>query len=346
MNFHDITKPLYPAPIPKENPWVNASQKLSSSRVCAAAKVEQTGKQLQRVDNEKENDGMAKKTGTDKRGSNNEKSKAQLQKAVNTNDKKPLVSNIYRGQDGVMTLEKNNSYDTDSFGSKTPYHGKNTMQGSYIRSSFDDGGSTNYTGFEPPFAPAEIFDNSQIKLFGYAKKAPPNPQGISRNQIFPLVHNQLMESYRRNMNMDPPLCQIGNEPISYPETKPPPIDGPIPIPFFIPIPMSPPLIFLNDTNTRDKTFEQLKKQIGFYFSVDNLCKDLYLRKQLDKEGFINIEVIENFSRVKIISDGNRELIKKAIEGIEEIELVHFKAEHDSDVIKIRVRSGWEKWVLK
>lgn len=84
-------------------------------------------------------------------------------------------------------------------------------------------------------------------------------------------------------------------------------------------------------------FNQLISQIKYYFSVENLCKDMYLRKQMDNEGFIPISIIKNFSRVKKISNGENDKVDLAIENIKELE-------KKGD--KLRIREGWDKWILK
>mmetsp|Transcript_47127 Transcript_47127/g.131503 ORF Transcript_47127/g.131503 Transcript_47127/m.131503 type:complete len:207 (+) Transcript_47127:2-622(+) len=42
----------------------------------------------------------------------------------------------------------------------------------------------------------------------------------------------------------------------------------------------------------------LKAQIEFYFSVDNLCKDLYLRSHMNASGWTPIELIAQFPQVR------------------------------------------------
>jgi la-related protein 1 len=44
----------------------------------------------------------------------------------------------------------------------------------------------------------------------------------------------------------------------------------------------------------------LVNQIEYYFSMDNLCKDIFLRSKMDDQGFIPISVIANFNRVSTL----------------------------------------------
>lgn len=49
---------------------------------------------------------------------------------------------------------------------------------------------------------------------------------------------------------------------------------------------------------RQEALKALKTQIEFYFSVDNLCKDLFLRSHMNPEGWTPIELIAAFPKVK------------------------------------------------
>mmetsp|Transcript_28077 Transcript_28077/g.39609 ORF Transcript_28077/g.39609 Transcript_28077/m.39609 type:complete len:967 (-) Transcript_28077:123-3023(-) len=46
--------------------------------------------------------------------------------------------------------------------------------------------------------------------------------------------------------------------------------------------------------------EAIQKQIEYYFSVENLIKDLYLRKHMDEEGWISLPFVCSFNRVKTL----------------------------------------------
>jgi la-related protein 1 len=43
---------------------------------------------------------------------------------------------------------------------------------------------------------------------------------------------------------------------------------------------------------------RIRTQIEFYFSVDNLCKDMYLRSHMDTDGWTPLELIMQFPKVK------------------------------------------------
>ncbi|KAH7292292.1 hypothetical protein KP509_29G060800 [Ceratopteris richardii] len=76
-------------------------------------------------------------------------------------------------------------------------------------------------------------------------------------------------------------------------------------------------------------------QVEYYFSVQNLCKDVFLRMHMDDEGFVPVSVIAQFNRIRTLST---------------IPMVILEALQHSDVIevqhdKIRRRNDRGKWRL-
>ncbi|UKZ52185.1 hypothetical protein TrVGV298_005960 [Trichoderma virens] len=45
----------------------------------------------------------------------------------------------------------------------------------------------------------------------------------------------------------------------------------------------------------------LKSQVEYYFSIENLCKDVYLRARMDSQGFVPLHFIASFKRVRELS---------------------------------------------
>ena len=45
-------------------------------------------------------------------------------------------------------------------------------------------------------------------------------------------------------------------------------------------------------------YSMVISQLDFYFSVDNLCKDMFLRKNMDSQGWVSLDVIASFPRMK------------------------------------------------
>ncbi|KAF8979349.1 La ribonucleoprotein domain member 1B [Entomortierella lignicola] len=77
------------------------------------------------------------------------------------------------------------------------------------------------------------------------------------------------------------------------------------------------------------------QQMEYYFSIENLCKDVYMRKQMDSEGYVPLSFVANFNRVKSLTT-DLSLIKEALKSSKEIEL-------NGD--KIRRRGDWATWVF-
>lgn len=48
--------------------------------------------------------------------------------------------------------------------------------------------------------------------------------------------------------------------------------------------------------TRQQVMEAVMKQIEYYFSVENMCKDIFLRSKMDENGWIPLLVVANFNR--------------------------------------------------
>jgi la-related protein 1 len=81
-------------------------------------------------------------------------------------------------------------------------------------------------------------------------------------------------------------------------------------------------------------------QLEYYFSIDNLCKDVYLRKHMDSQGFVFLSFIAGFKRIQALSQES-DLLRYACQESEIIEYLR----DDKGVDRLRRRDGWEKWVL-
>lgn len=84
----------------------------------------------------------------------------------------------------------------------------------------------------------------------------------------------------------------------------------------------------------------VRTQLEYYFSVDNLIKDVFLRSHMDSKGFVLLSFIANFNRLKQLTS-DIELIKLAIQQSNDME--HRLGSDGKD--RLRRREDWEKWVL-
>lgn len=80
------------------------------------------------------------------------------------------------------------------------------------------------------------------------------------------------------------------------------------------------------------------QQIEYYFSVDNLCRDLFLRSQMDTEGYVPITLIAGFNRVRGLTS-DMSLVRASLELSKILEV-----KQDSGDL-LRKKEGWETWVL-
>lgn len=84
----------------------------------------------------------------------------------------------------------------------------------------------------------------------------------------------------------------------------------------------------------------LTAQIEYYLSVDNLCKDVFLRKHMDSQGFVPFDLIAGFQRVKALAP-DAEHIRMACEVSDKMDYVV----GDDSRERLRLRDLWDRFVL-
>lgn len=88
------------------------------------------------------------------------------------------------------------------------------------------------------------------------------------------------------------------------------------------------------------TMDMISMQLEYYFSIDNLLKDMFLRKNMDSKGFVLLDVITNFNRMRPYST-DKDLLRTVCLNSETIEIV--TGEDGKD--RLRRREGWEQFLL-
>ncbi|KAF9111409.1 La ribonucleoprotein domain member 1B [Mortierella sp. AM989] len=88
-------------------------------------------------------------------------------------------------------------------------------------------------------------------------------------------------------------------------------------------------------NDADALKAFILQQMEYYFSVENLCKDVFMRTQMDAEGYVPLSLIANFNRVKSLTTDHA-LIKDVIKESRVIEL-------NGD--NIRKKGDWATWIF-
>lgn len=90
----------------------------------------------------------------------------------------------------------------------------------------------------------------------------------------------------------------------------------------------------------DLVHTTLKSQIEYYFSADNLPKDLFLRSKMDAQGFVPIDVIGSFPRIRQISGQNLDFVRAACADSQDIDYVLGDGKE-----LLRRREGWQKYLV-
>ncbi|MCJ1284736.1 hypothetical protein MMC26_004072 [Xylographa opegraphella] len=84
----------------------------------------------------------------------------------------------------------------------------------------------------------------------------------------------------------------------------------------------------------------VQMQMEYYFSLDNLCKDMFLRKHMDSQGFVFLTVLIKFNRIRQLTS-DLELIRFVCRNSEVIDI---QTGLDG-VDRVRKADGWQQWVL-
>lgn len=105
------------------------------------------------------------------------------------------------------------------------------------------------------------------------------------------------------------------------------------------MPAAPPAIVQPALTAADRASvtSQVQKQIEYYFGIENLLKDVFLRKHMTDEGFVPIALLAGFRRIQDMTCD----VSILMEAITTSELV----EANSQNTHIRLRGEWQRWIL-
>lgn len=84
------------------------------------------------------------------------------------------------------------------------------------------------------------------------------------------------------------------------------------------------------------TVEWAKQQIEFYFSPDNLVRDVFLRQQFDVNGYVPVALLANFQAVYSLHQDYDTLL----ESLKKSKILEMDEENE----KVRLKENWEKWL--
>ncbi|KAK9670658.1 hypothetical protein RND81_13G215900 [Saponaria officinalis] len=82
-------------------------------------------------------------------------------------------------------------------------------------------------------------------------------------------------------------------------------------------------------------YSEILKQINYYFSNENLVRDTYLRGKMDDNGWIGVDVISNFNKVKSLTNDTFQIL----EAVRSSSVVEVQGD------KIRRRDDWMRWIM-
>lgn len=77
-------------------------------------------------------------------------------------------------------------------------------------------------------------------------------------------------------------------------------------------------------------------QLEYYLSVENLLKDLYLRKHMNSNGFVPLDVLGSFYRIRALTNEDMNLLIDACRWAPSVQVVGDK---------LRPKFNWQQWVL-
>ncbi|KAL9124421.1 MAG: hypothetical protein Q9217_006245 [Psora testacea] len=90
-------------------------------------------------------------------------------------------------------------------------------------------------------------------------------------------------------------------------------------------------------------FDMVTTQMEYYFSLDNLCKDMFLRRHMDSQGYVFLSVLAGFNRIVQLTT-DIELIRYVCLNSQRIEFKPGSLWQDGND-RLRAREDWEKFVL-
>ncbi|CAA9958552.1 LHP1 La protein small RNA-binding pol III transcript stabilizing protein [Pyrenophora teres f. maculata] len=89
-----------------------------------------------------------------------------------------------------------------------------------------------------------------------------------------------------------------------------------------------------------QVFNTLVSQVSYYFSLENLLKDVYLRRHMDSQGFVPLDFVAAFNRIKNLTL-DLDTIRLACQQSPEVE--YCTSETGQELL--RRKDGWQLWVL-
>lgn len=88
---------------------------------------------------------------------------------------------------------------------------------------------------------------------------------------------------------------------------------------------------------RERLKTEMEKQIEYYFGMENLLKDVYLRKHMNEEGWVPISLLQGFPRIQQITHDPSILV----DAITTSQLIEISPQNTH----MRLKNEWPRWIL-
>ena len=107
----------------------------------------------------------------------------------------------------------------------------------------------------------------------------------------------------------------------------------------------PPSLFLNDSLVSFCLCVSVFACSEYYFSTENLIRDVYLRRNMNTEGWVPIKFVAGFNRIRTLT-GDLALVVRAVADSQLLELSPPQQPQQADGdYAVRLRENWAKWLL-
>jgi len=94
--------------------------------------------------------------------------------------------------------------------------------------------------------------------------------------------------------------------------------------------------FPKAASENDELNQSILKQIEYYFSVENLVRDLFLRGQMDAEGWVPLNLIATFPRVKSLTSD----LPTIVQSLKHSTILEVKSDQF-----LRLKNDWATWLI-
>jgi len=91
-------------------------------------------------------------------------------------------------------------------------------------------------------------------------------------------------------------------------------------------------------NKPESLSETIVRQVEFYFSVNNLCRDVYLRMRMSQDGWVPLQIICNFNKMKQLTTDKRLIL-------DTLKASSTKLEVDDAKQRLRIKGDWATWIF-